>query len=113
MKLHLSAAPGLNLIAAYGEDFVRVAEARYQGSLIILPDALLPGHLAVLLDLRPELILLGTGARHRFPNPALLAGLIGAGIGLEAMATGAACRTYNILAAEGRRVAAALIIERN
>ncbi len=127
MKLHLSSAPELHLIAAYGEGFVHVRgnERQWQltASLILLPDAVQPDwpvpafdqlrreHLAGLLEHRPELVLLGTGNRHRFPHPALLADLIAAGIGLEAMNTGAACRTYNILAAEGRRVAAALIIE--
>ncbi len=129
MKLHLSSAPGLHLIAAYGEGFVRINETENEqerhltASLIVMPDNLLPDwpvpafdqlrreHLAVLLEYRPELVILGTGNRHRFPHPALLADLIAAGIGLETMNTGAACRTYNILAAEGRRVAAALIIE--
>jgi uncharacterized protein len=123
MKLHLSSPPGLYLVTACGEGFVRVGDRQLTASLILLPEALLPEwpvdsfdtlsgqHLGVLLEYRPELVLLGTGRRHRTPHPALHADLIAAGIGLEAMSTAAACRTYNILAAEGRRVAAALIVD--
>ena len=68
-------------------------------------------HFAMLADLRPELVIFGSGARLRFPSPAFLRALIEAGIGLETMDTLAACRTYNILAGEGRHVIAALIIE--
>jgi len=60
--------------------------------------------------LKPELVLLGTGDRLHFPAPGLLASLAAARIGAEVMDTRAACRTYNILAEEGRNVAAALII---
>ncbi len=61
--------------------------------------------------MRPEIVLLGCGARFRFPSPAVLAPLYGAGIGVEVMDTRAACRTYNILLSEGRRVVAALIVD--
>ncbi len=66
--------------------------------------------LAMLLELDPELVILGTGERQRFPAPALLAPLYAAGIGVEVMDSGAACRTYNILLGEGRRVAAGIIL---
>lgn len=123
MKLHLSNAPGLNLISAYGNGYVQIKEQRHQASLIVLPERVVPdwpvtgfeqlaaAHFAHLIELEPELVLLGTGSRHRFPHPSLYQVLIAAGIGLEHMDTGAACRTYNILAAEGRKVAAALIVE--
>jgi uncharacterized protein len=62
------------------------------------------------LALRPQVLLLGSGARQVFPPPALLAQLYAARIGFEVMDTGAACRTYNVLVGEGRDVAAALII---
>ncbi len=68
--------------------------------------------LEVLLAAGADLILLGTGEHQRFPPPALLAPFGRQGIGCEVMGTAAACRTYNVLAAEGRAVAAALIIER-
>ena len=73
--------------------------------------ALTETHLADLLTLPCDVLLLGTGNRQRFPSPALLRPLIEAGRPIEVMDTPAACRTYNILVAEGRAVAAALIIE--
>lgn len=63
-----------------------------------------------LLALRPEIVLFGSGSRLRFPNPALLRELIARRVGVESMDTAAACRTYNVLAAEGRNVVAALLI---
>lgn len=68
-------------------------------------------HFAVLATLKPELVIFGSGARLRFPPPAFLRSLMDARIGLETMDTLAACRTYNILAGEGRHVIAALIVE--
>ena len=68
-------------------------------------------NIEALAALNPELVLLGTGDVLRFPDPRLLVNLTRAGIGAEVMDTRAACRTYNILAEEGRNVAAALIIE--
>lgn len=68
-------------------------------------------HFAVLATLKPELVIFGSGARLRFPLPAFLRSLMDARIGLETMDTLAACRTYNILAGEGRHVIAALIVE--
>ncbi|MBI5936238.1 MAG: Mth938-like domain-containing protein [Betaproteobacteria bacterium] len=121
MKLHLSQTAGIHLISAYGEGFVEVGHRRLAGSVVLLPDHihdwqvagfddLKPEHLSALLEYRPELVLLGTGSRLRLPSPALYAGLLAERIGLEAMDLGAACRTYNLLAGEGRRVAAALIV---
>ena len=68
-------------------------------------------HFALLADMKPELVIFGSGARLRFPPPAFLRGLMERRIGLETMDTLAACRTYNILAGEGRHVVAALLIE--
>jgi uncharacterized protein len=68
-------------------------------------------HFAQLLTLKPELVIFGSGTRLRFVKPALLRPLITAGIGVETMDTAAACRTYNVLAGEGRVVAAALLLE--
>ena len=68
-------------------------------------------HFAVLGNLKPELVIFGSGARLRFPPPAFLRTLMDERIGLETMDTLAACRTYNILAGEGRHVIAALIVE--
>ena len=95
---------------------------RYESSLVVLPDkviddwdvasveALTQDSLAELARLKPELVLLGTGDSLQFPDSSLLAVLLAAGIGTEVMDTHAACRTYNILAQEGRNVAAALLI---
>jgi uncharacterized protein len=63
-------------------------------------------------ELKPEIVILGTGAAQRFPSPALARALAAAGAGVEVMDSRAACRTYNILATEGRKVAAAILIER-
>lgn len=68
-------------------------------------------HFAQLVDLKPELILIGTGSRQHFPTPELLKVLIAAKIGFEIMDSQAACRTYNILVGEGRQVLLALIVE--
>jgi uncharacterized protein len=72
-------------------------------------DNLLPEHLDTLVELQPELVLLGTGPRLQFPNNDLLMTLYSHQIGVEIMDTAAACRTYNILMAEGRHVVAGLI----
>ncbi|MBA2963346.1 MULTISPECIES: Mth938-like domain-containing protein [Ramlibacter] len=74
-------------------------------------DDLGPDHFARLAELQPEVVIFGSGSRIRFPRPAWLAPLVARGIGLETMDTAAACRTYNILAQEGRHVAAALLLE--
>jgi uncharacterized protein len=122
MKLQLSQPAGINLVTGHGDGYVEVNRERRAGSLILLPDRVIDWpiagfddlarmHLAGLPELRPALVLLGTGRKHRFPHPDLYRDLIAAGIGLEHMNTAAACRTYNILATEGRAVAAALIVE--
>ncbi len=123
MKLHLATASGQNLITRYGVDFVQVGERRLAGpSLVVSPDRLLEqwgvanfaglaaAHFQQLLELGPEIALLGTASRLRFPPSALTRCLIEARVGLEVMDLGAACRTYNILAGEGRCVVAALIL---
>ena len=73
-------------------------------------EQLSPEHFARLAESRPELVIFGSGERLRFVNPSLMRALIDR-IGVETMDTLAACRTYNILAGEGRRVIAALLIE--
>ena len=122
MKLHLSQNASKNSITAYGRGYVAVNGERYERSLIVMPDrivtdwnvpdlASLTQHkIEALALLKPELVLLGTGEILRFPDSRLLASLFSAAIGAEMMDTRAACRTYNILAQEGRNVAAALII---
>jgi uncharacterized protein len=109
-------------ITGYGENYVVVNERRFDSSVIVMGehiiedwdaanfDALVPRHFERLRELAPEIVLLGTGNTLRFPAPALSQPLMIARIGMEVMDTRAACRTYNILSAEGRRVAAALLI---
>jgi uncharacterized protein len=65
----------------------------------------------MLLDLQPEVVVLGTGLRQHFVHPSLYAGLMSRRIGIEIMSTAAACRTYNVLAQENRHVVAALVLE--
>jgi uncharacterized protein len=122
LKLHLDPATAKNAITGYGEGYVMVNRQRFERSLVVLPDrilldwpatsfeALAPEHLAALAGLDQEIILLGTGARLRFPRPEIMQSLTRSGVGVEVMDVQAACRTYNILLAEGRRVAAALLI---
>jgi uncharacterized protein len=74
-------------------------------------EQLTAGHFSRLCQLKPELVIFGSGKRLRFAPPAFLRSLMGERIGLETMDTLAACRTYNILAGEGRHVIAALLIE--
>lgn len=123
MKLHADAPTSLNTVTAYGAGFIEVNKSRHKGHLLLLPDApvqpwpaasfegLRTEDFDALLDLRPEIVLLGTGQRQRFPHPRLTASLLAAGIGVEVMDTAAACRTYNILMSEGRRVLAAFLQE--
>lgn len=124
LKLHQDTSGALNTVTGYGPDYVDVNLQRHGGSVIVLPgapvrdwpvssfDALAPEHFAMLLDPAPELVIFGSGARLRFPHPRLVAALTAKRIGVETMDFQAACRTYNILMAEGRKVAAALLIER-
>jgi len=121
LKLHLSNISGINLFTGYGEGYVMVNRQRYAQNLVVLGDRIVsdwqPGgfddlsaeDFSRLAGLKPEIVLLGTGARLRFPHPELTRALYEARIGLEVMDLKAACRTYNILAAEERKVAAALL----
>jgi uncharacterized protein len=122
LKIEREQAEGRNAFTGYGEGYVEVNRARHAESLVVSGDrlitewparnveSLLADHIAAIVELKPEIVLLGTGSALRFPEPALLAPLYKAGIGVEVMDTPAACRTYNILLAEGRNVVAALII---
>lgn len=122
MKLHLAQLSGHNVFTGYGDGYVTVNEQQYRRSLIVLPERLIadwpPQSIAALTEadfhflagLGVDIVLLGTGATLRFPPPGLLQIPGRAGVGLEVMDSHAAARTYNILLAEGRRVAAALIL---
>jgi uncharacterized protein len=123
MKLHASRASGVNTITGYGEGYVMVNGKRRDSSVVVLADRveqwavrgfdqLSADDFTYLKNLNVEIVLLGTGPKQRFPHPRLTAALAQAGIGLEVMDVQAACRTYNILVAEERKVAAALLIEK-
>ena len=120
MKLHISGPGSRNAITGYGEGYVLVNGQRRESSLIVLPDRIVDWGAAsfdrlsaesfvFLKEQQPEIVLLGTGPKQRFPDPRLTQPLAAAGIGLEVMDLQAACRTYNILVAEERKVAAALL----
>jgi uncharacterized protein len=120
VKLHASAPSALNTFTAYGEGYVMVNSQRHESGLIVLPEQILPWNVAgfsalqeadfeVFLDMKLEILLLGTGPKQRFPHPRLTQALAAKRVGVEAMDLRAACRTYNILMAEERRVAAALL----
>jgi uncharacterized protein len=122
MKFHLQ-APGSNLVTGTGPGWVRIGADDYRENVVLTADSVTAGFapngfdaltdadFERLLRTSPEIVLLGTGATQRFPHPRLTAPLHRAQVGVEVMDTRAACRTYNILVAEGRNVAAALIIE--
>lgn len=123
MRLSLDFADGANLISAYHAGRVVVNARAIDHSVLISAERVEPWaptrfeeltdeHFAAITTLEPELVVLGTGARQRFPHPRLTRSLIERGIGVEVMDTGAACRTYNIISAEGRRVVAALLMIR-
>jgi uncharacterized protein len=121
MKFHLSTGEG-NVFTGHGTGFVRLGVVEYRDNLLVTPERVVTGwapggfdqlteaDFSALAALTPEVALLGTGATLRFPHPRLTRPLIDAGIGLEVMDTPAACRTFNILAAEGRKVAAAVLL---
>ena len=121
MKLQLAQTEGWNTFTAYGEDYVSVNAVRHQDNLIVLPYQLIekwtPASFSslsradfdFLATLDAEIILLGTGKLLRFPSPELMQSLMQARKGIEVMDTQAACRTFNVLAGEKRKVAAALL----
>lgn len=122
MKLERSSLDG-NVVTGAGAGWVGVRGIVHRESLLLTADGttrpwpprswaeLSERHFLPVAALDPEIVLLGSGAVFRLPAPGVIRPLIDAGIGFESMTTQAACRTFNILAAEGRRVAAALIVE--
>ncbi len=113
---------GLYRVRAYAPGQVTVNDEVLTHSLVVSSDKLIrdwppqsieelaPAHLQAAVDLQPEVLILGTGANLRFPHPSLIADLQAQGIGVEVMDTAAACRTYNVLVNEQRRVAAAVFM---
>jgi len=113
---------GVNHITRFDGDSLRVGAEVFRHSVVVpwvgavrhwpvvAADALTEAHFEALLALQPEVVIFGSGARLQFVPPRLHRALIAQRIGLETMDSGAACRTYNVLASEGRRVVAALLL---
>ncbi|MFJ9452945.1 MULTISPECIES: Mth938-like domain-containing protein [unclassified Herbaspirillum] len=123
MKLHSTETQQYQTVSSYDDTGVELNAIRFEQSLIVLPetppapwpvtsfDALTAEHFDQIDATQPDVVILGTGARQRFVHPKLTAVLTARRIGVECMDNQAACRTYNILMAEGRKVALALILE--
>lgn len=122
MSLVEERAEGIHVIRSVATDGIRVDDREFGESFVLLPDraeesnwpanadALATADLDRLLALQPELILLGTGQKQTFPRPELLAHVLMRGVGMEVMDNAAAARTFNLLAGEGRYVAALFLL---
>jgi uncharacterized protein len=122
MKLQADQPNALNTVTAYGDDYIEINQVRHSSAVLVMPQGavtawgadrfedLTSAHFSNLAAFKPELIIFGTGEKQRFAHPKLMADLTAARIGVETMGTQAACRTYNILMAEGRQVLLAAII---
>ncbi|MEO8018638.1 MAG: MTH938/NDUFAF3 family protein [Pseudomonadota bacterium] len=121
MKITQHGQDGINLIRRYGADFIVIGEQEIRASCIVSASERHPWaprsimelaapHLAPLFALEPEVVVLSTGSRQSFPRAALRAEFATRKIGLEVMEIGAACRTYNVLVGEARRVLAAIML---
>jgi uncharacterized protein len=123
MKLTDEKIPGLNLVTAYSPTEIRIGEKVLQRSCVITAEQvvsdfrpqtleeLTAADLDTLFALDPEIVVIGSGPRQHFPDSNLIGAVLSRGIGCEVMDTGAACRTYNVLVSEDRRVAAALFLK--
>ena len=122
MKFQPDTTSGVNLISRHEGARIWVGTVPFDASIVVpwkgeplawdAPgfEALTAAHFERIAALAPEVVVFGSGSRLRFPHPSLLRSLIDSGIGVETMDTGAACRTYNVLAGELRAVVAALLI---
>jgi uncharacterized protein len=122
MKFTADSARG-NIIRSYSPGEIKLREDTLRTNVIISEEKIIPdwnppaidqlsiADFAPALEQKPEIILFGTGRQQQFPNIALLTEIMRAGIAIEVMETGAACRTYNVLIGEYRAVVAALLIE--
>ncbi|HEY0847023.1 MAG TPA: Mth938-like domain-containing protein [Noviherbaspirillum sp.] len=122
MKLHSTQTQHYQTVTAYDDNGVEINAVRFSYSLVVLPEvapapwpptsfeALSPAHFEQIHATTPDVVILGTGAKQKFVHPRLISQLTERRIGVECMDNQAACRTYNILMAEGRKVALALIL---
>lgn len=123
MKLTDERSAGVNTVRSYSPGTIKVGDTVLTRSCLISPSELIadwrPQSLSELnmedlepvLALAPEIVILGAGVKQRFPPAQWMAALLSRGIGCEVMDTGAACRTYNVLVSEGRKVVAALFLQ--
>lgn len=121
MKLHTPSTGSLNTVTAYGDGYVEINKVSFPHPVMFFPEGEVKrwsvdtfenidaDAFETVIAAQPAVLIIGTGARQRFLHPRVLARLHAARIGVETMDTGAACRTYNVLMAEGRQVAAALL----
>jgi uncharacterized protein len=121
MKITQQLPSGINLIRRYGADFIVIGEQEIRASCLVTANSLMSwepravseldiDRLAPVFALAPEVVVLATGARQTFPRAALRAEFASRKIGLEVMEIGAACRTYNVLVSEERKVLAAVLL---
>ena len=123
MKLHASSTKQYQTVTGYDDRGVEINGERFEFSLIVMPEtaprpwnapnfeSLTPAHFEQIEEDKPDVVILGTGERQRFVHPRLIACLSARHIGVESMDSKAACRTYNVLMGEGRKVTLALIID--
>jgi uncharacterized protein len=123
MKLHSQDNQAYKTVTGYDDRGVEINAKRYEHSVLVLPEAeprpwpvarfedLAEEHFAVIEQDKPDVVIVGTGKRQRFVHPKLTAPFAARRVGVECMDSHAACRTYNILMGEGRKVTLALIIE--
>jgi len=123
MKLTDEKIAGINLIRSYAPGEVRIGETVIRGSCLVKADQIISDwrpqsaaeltleDLQAAIAMKPELIVIGSGPKQEFPAHEVLGAVMSRGIGCEVMDTGAACRTYNVLASEGRTVVAALLLK--
>ena len=122
MKLTDEKIGGINLIRSYAAGEVRIGETVIRSSCLVTANQIVSDwrprtaadlsidDLQPVLAMKPEVVVIGSGPRQEFPAPEILGAVLSRGIGCEVMDTGAACRTYNILASEGRTVVVALLL---
>ncbi|MEI2646037.1 MAG: Mth938-like domain-containing protein [Candidatus Competibacter sp.] len=122
MRFNLEIDAHHHFIKSYGPGWVKINETEIRHSVVVTAEQLIAdwppqtfadleeAHFAAVARLEPEIVIVGTGARQHFPPPPQLRPLLARGIGVEIMDTAAACRTYNVIMLEGRRIAAALLM---
>jgi uncharacterized protein len=123
MKLHSDNTQQYQTVTGYDASGVEINAQRFNYSLLVMPEVpprpwnvtrledLTPAHFEEIAKDAPDVVVLGTGERQRFVHPKLVASLSSMHVGVDCMDSQAACRTYNVLMGEGRKVTLALIIE--